>query len=119
MFFLFEISNWCVNLAGLLILQRRGISPKHLDREEVLLVSRDLEFLLFFGQIARCYWGCSPPEIWMHDPTDLTKWVVLVDFGLSILLWTAIVVSGFLTGGGGGVKTKLPWYLRWWVLLVG
>lgn len=115
MFFLYEISNWCVNLAGLLILQRRGISRKQLHDEEVLLVSRDLEFLLFFGQLARTYWGVSPPEIWLHDETNWTKWLVICDFVVSIALWSAILVSGFVYGGNS--KTRVVWYLRWPVLM--
>lgn len=116
MFFLYELSNWCVNLAGLLLLKdlfARRTQEKWaaLGTSESLMVSKDMAVLLWISQLCRAYWGMSPPEIWLHDETDTTKYVVLIDFACSVLLWTVIGV-GFLLRGG----KALPWKLRWWAL---
>ena len=56
------------------------------------------------------YWGLSPPEIWLHDETNTTKIVVLVDFALSLVLWGAI--AG-LSCNRALSRIQVPWKLRW------
>lgn len=121
MFFLYELSNWSVNLAGMLILQqllRHGSTrgAKHeTGEEEAFLVSKDTQILLFIGQVARAYWGMSPPEIWLHDETMYTKVIVLIDFAFSLVLWTCIAILAFQRPF---VKTAVPWKLRWPIMVL-
>ena len=115
MFFLYELSNWSVNLAGMLIVQQllRNGGTKKSNGESSFMISHDTMMVLFIGQLARVYWGLSPPEIWLHDETVTTKIVVLVDFAFSLFLWALIAVLSFQRSLS---QTKVPWKLTWPVL---
>ena len=56
----------------------------------------------------------SPPEIWLHDETNTTKYVVLLDFAASLVLWGTIAFFSFQRALS---RTHVPWKLQWPCLL--
>lgn len=121
MFWIYEMSNWCVNLAGFLILQRlikhgsKSLNDEDQTGKESFMVSHDLQVLLFIGQVSRAYWGLSPPEIWLHDETPATKIVVLIDFSCSVILWSFIALFSMTRKLS---RSDVPWKLKWPTLTI-
>ena len=91
---LYNASNICVLLAGILLLQSHLQSQRrslHLNLElsepDRLVVARDVEVLLFLGTFLRAYWSTSPPAVWSGD-LFVTKLVAWLELSWSVVLWT-------------------------------
>lgn len=56
-----------------------------------IMISRDMQVLLFVGACARVYWSCSPPAVWSSEPTFI-QILSKLDVFFTPLLWLAVVV---------------------------
>lgn len=133
-FNLYIIGNWCIFLAGCLILKdhlmdlwgskKSMSSAQYLQQSTApgssgrLTIARDTEVLLFLSTIARMYWSCSPPELWHHDPY-MTKYICVTDLIASAFLWTTILVVGlwnqqpYRSNKSDNGQQIIPTWARW------
>ncbi|CAD7950301.1 unnamed protein product [Amoebophrya sp. A120] len=73
----------CIAAAGLLAKQ---LLTSNVNTETSLHISKDLQYMLFFGSVFRLYWSLSPPEIWSEEAT-IVQYLCFADLAGTVLLW--------------------------------
>jgi len=76
-------------------------------------VSSDLQVILFFGTVFRCYWSCVPPAVW----DDETSWIIIMlakcDVFCSPFIWGFLCLTVACTQGRTVIEQNMPFFLRW------
>lgn len=112
LFYLF--GNWCCNFAAFILLVHHSkIERRAWEKEKAeLMVSKDLQIMLFIGTCLRVYWSLSPPAVW-SDEAMFIQWISFFDVMVSPVVWFIVLVNI-------GLKQKkfadAPVYMRWHVL---
>lgn len=111
---LYYFSNILATFASLLLLKVYifGESSKN-AKFTTLLISRDLEIVVFISSLARAYWSFSPPPVWNADPVWV-QGMAMFDVVCAIMLWGVILRVGY---SAKRAVSELPWYLRSYTLL--
>lgn len=76
-------------------------------------VSSDLQIILFFGTLFRCYWSCVPPVMW----EDETSWFIILlakcDVLFSPVIWGFLCLTVACSQERTTIEESMPFYLRW------
>ena len=91
---LYYFSNILATVAALLLLKVYAFGPSAKNgKYTALLISRDLEVMVFTSSIARAYWSFSPPPVWNSDPFWI-QCIAMIDTVTAIGLWGVILWVG-------------------------
>lgn len=91
LFYLF--GNFCCNAAAIFLLwHNRRLTRRAWEKEKPeMMISRDLQIMLFIGTLLRVYWSLSPPAVWSDEPFFI-QWISFFDVLVSPLVWLSVLL---------------------------